>query len=592
MRFYTLLALLFYSMGYHAVATSIDHRYIFTNITDSIIAMPDSLNKEIATPDSLQHNTTEQKNKWKYFQVQERSPKDAYRFKALYKSMLREDGNNKHLAYDYWKTAFNSTENRGIDMYINGLEIILSRIKTDTLNSRYDKISEHRDEIMELYDIAALNVDKLNAQIDKTKSKDTLSVAKLRSTQLNFYRQLTAWDSIYNSNTKLNLSQWTNKFHNEDSVHANYIYSKYMDILHSSDINIDIDDFLYIAMVIGTKAKYETNINEDSILSHIERDNELATKRMEDILYDPDDPFKMYSNQKYLEMLQAMEWAEGQSIKDPVKYLGWLREKHENAPTKNERNKILTRSLQEINRLRNVDPYKIDTKNSGHYLRLLIGIRNNKDKITYSYETEKRILYVSERLGKNNRIHFDKSLEELAKYFPKEVENDSTLDNKYKYQIYSSKVYEYIKKIDRDSKEERKEINTEIAISYVDKMKMIKPDDLYASYLEYYVYYQGGEKVRNDIINNGKNSDLPGKEYAYYYVLAELFKEIKQKTDNENLVKECNKRIKECQKNMPEYISELFMQGLLYQNDKIKPGIKIRLDFSPYSNTIYETVTK
>ena len=120
MRFYTLLALLFYSMGYHAVATSIDHRYIFTNITDSIIAMPDSLNKEIATPDSLQHNTTEQKNKWKYFQVQERSPKDAYRFKALYKSMLREDGNNKHLAYGYWKTAFNSTEDRGIDMYING----------------------------------------------------------------------------------------------------------------------------------------------------------------------------------------------------------------------------------------------------------------------------------------------------------------------------------------------------------------------------------------------------------------------------------------------------------------------------------------
>ena len=438
MRFYTLLALLFYSMGYHAVATSIDHRYIFTNITDSIIAMPDSLNKEIATPDSLQHNTTEQKNKWKYFQVQERSPKDAYRFKALYKSMLREDGNNKHLAYDYWKTAFNSTEDRGIDMYINGLEIILSRIKTDTLNSRYDRISEHRDEIMELYDIAALNVDKLNAQIDKTKSKDTLSVAKLRSTQLNFYRQLTAWDSIYNSNTKLNLSQWTNKFHNEDSVHANYIYSKYMDILHSSDTNIDIDDFLYIAMVIGTKAKYETNINEDSILSHIRRDNELATKRMEDILYDPDDPFKVkvYNNQKYQEMSQAMEWAEGQSIKDPVKYLGWLHEKHKNARTPNEKNKIFTRSLQEINRLRNTDPYKIDIKNSGHYLRLLMGIRNNKDKITYSYETEKRILYVSERLGKNNRIYFDNSLKELAKYFPKEVENDSTLDNKYKHQIY------------------------------------------------------------------------------------------------------------------------------------------------------------
>ena len=135
--------------------------------------------------------------------------------------------------------------------------------------------------------------------------------------------------------------------------------------------------------------------------------------------------------------------------------------------------------------------------------------------------------------------------------------------------------------------------NTEIAMSYVDKMKMIKPDDLYASYLEYLVYYQGGDKICDDIINNGKNSDLPGKEYAYYYVLAELFKEIKQKQpDNKELVERCNNHINYCNKKMQSYISELFMQGLLYQNDKIKPGIKIRLDFSPYSNTIYETVTK
>ena len=164
----------------------------------TLIAQADSMAVDSAKlknliPDSLIVGYLPERTSWKYFEVKERSADDVQKLKTLYKKTMAEHNGALH-AYDGWKVAFNSTKERTLDMYLDGAKMILSRFCADTLNKRYDRLSEHRDELMELYDLAVFNLDALNAQLDKAKNKDTLSVAKFRGRQLRYYRDITMVD--------------------------------------------------------------------------------------------------------------------------------------------------------------------------------------------------------------------------------------------------------------------------------------------------------------------------------------------------------------------------------------------------------------
>ena len=171
-------------------------------VADTTVAVADTIQVDSVAlkniiPDSLIVGYMPERTSWKYFEVKERTDADVAKLKTLYKKALAEH-NGALNAYDGWKVAFNSTNDRTLDMYLDGARMILSRYCADTLNHRYDRLSEHRDELMELYDLAIHNLDKLNAQLDMSKVKDTLSVAKFRSRQLRYYRDITVLDSIYN----------------------------------------------------------------------------------------------------------------------------------------------------------------------------------------------------------------------------------------------------------------------------------------------------------------------------------------------------------------------------------------------------------
>ena len=116
-------------------------------------------------------------------------------------------------AYEPWKSVFNSSENRSLTLFNDGLPIILGCALTDTLMGVYDNLGRYREEIEEFYDIAIENVDKLNAQIDFSKGGDSITVAELRSQQYYHCINLAVLDSIFhashhNTVTPDNIKEW------------------------------------------------------------------------------------------------------------------------------------------------------------------------------------------------------------------------------------------------------------------------------------------------------------------------------------------------------------------------------------------------
>ena len=267
-------------------------------LNDTVVAAVDSLAVDSAAlksvvPDSLIVGYMAPRTSWKYFTVKERSADDVYKLKTLYKKTMTEH-NGALNAYDGWKVAFNSTYDRTLDMYMDGARMILSRVACDTVNGRYDRLAEHRDELMELYDLAVFNLDALNAQLDTAKNKDTLSVAKFRGRQLRYYRDITILDSIYNgdsANIVISRDTLVNRINN-DITHLRFMYPRYKEIVASTDMNVDMVDIAQFAILADIRIvrDREIGLDRDTRKENFEADCELVRKRVDDLLAYIEDP--------------------------------------------------------------------------------------------------------------------------------------------------------------------------------------------------------------------------------------------------------------------------------------------------------------
>lgn len=290
-------------------------------VADTTVAVADTIQVDSVAlkniiPDSLIVGYMPERTSWKYFEVKERTDADVAKLKTLYKKSLAEH-NGALNAYDGWKVAFNSTNDRTLDMYVDGARMILSRYCADTLNQRYDRLLEHRDELMELYDLAIHNLDILNAQLDMSKIKDTLSVAKFRSRQLRYYRDITMLDSIYNGDsTNLSISRDTlmNRINN-DITHLRFMYPRYKEIVTSTDMNVDMVDIAMFAILsdIRIVRDKETGLKQDVRKANFEQDCELVRKRVDEIFAYIEDPASIiYKDDIYKDGVTIGRWFNSQ----------------------------------------------------------------------------------------------------------------------------------------------------------------------------------------------------------------------------------------------------------------------------------------
>ena len=256
---------------------------------DSTVVDSASLKKIV--PDSLVVGYMPERRSWKYFEVKERPAKDVHMLKTLYKRTLA-DHNGALNAYDGWKIAFNSTNERTLDMYVDGVTMILSKVCADTINNRYDGLSSHLDELMELYDLAVYNVDALNAQLKATDNKDTLSIAKLRGRQLRYYRDIVLLDSLHNSDsTHITEEDWKVRINN-DIKHVRFLYPRYKEIVASTDMNIDMADVAQFAILADSRIvrDKETGLDQATRKANFEQDCELVRNRVDDLMASINDP--------------------------------------------------------------------------------------------------------------------------------------------------------------------------------------------------------------------------------------------------------------------------------------------------------------
>ena len=117
-------------------------------------------------------------------------------FISLYKKGIGSDisAENYNRAYDHWRTAFCARPDRYLVQYLDGITILNASIAADTIQKRYDRIKYFNEELMDLFELAIINIDSLNAQIV---GEDTLTVAQLRAQQIEYYKINWQMDTVF-----------------------------------------------------------------------------------------------------------------------------------------------------------------------------------------------------------------------------------------------------------------------------------------------------------------------------------------------------------------------------------------------------------
>ena len=133
---------------------------------------------------------------------------------SLYKRELGNDisAENYSRAYSHWRKAFCARPDRYLVQYLDGIAILNASIAADTIQKRYDRLKLYSEELMDLFELAIINIDSLNAQIA---GEDTLTIAKLRAQQIEYFRTNWQMDTVFrspvadNNNRKLvNNTNW------------------------------------------------------------------------------------------------------------------------------------------------------------------------------------------------------------------------------------------------------------------------------------------------------------------------------------------------------------------------------------------------
>ena len=265
---------------------------------DSIsVAAADSLSKSavdsvaVVDTDTICIPRTIAASERRYFKHRPMSQEDKQMLTTYYKEILSV-GNQGELylkAYEPWREVFVADTNRSLDLYIDGVGIITSCIANDTTQHRYDRLSQYKWELMELYDMAVADIENLNSQLDKVRSKDTLSVAKFRGQQIAYYRRLTQYDSIFNS-THHNVLNSENEQYWEDvifkdSTHMLYLYPRYRELLQSDDNNLNMAHIAHFAKMVYFKIIIDNrNLGSSRAKEYYTSDKDLINARVPGIL--------------------------------------------------------------------------------------------------------------------------------------------------------------------------------------------------------------------------------------------------------------------------------------------------------------------
>lgn len=184
---------------------------------------------------------------------------------------------NYRSVYEHWKEAFCARPDRHLVQYLDGVVIINASIAADTIQKRYDRIKLYNEELMDLFELAIVNIDSLNAQIA---GNDTLTVAKLRAQQLEYLRANWQMDTVFRSpivtkdNTyyKRNESSWysnvtidgkseeinwDNVLFADDMMNTR-IYNMARDIVESGDLDLEMKDIDVFAKTMFYKFSQDT----------------------------------------------------------------------------------------------------------------------------------------------------------------------------------------------------------------------------------------------------------------------------------------------------------------------------------------------
>lgn len=229
----------------------------------------------------------------RHFALKERTPENRDLLISYYKNILSvsNTGEAYSNAYPSWKEAFTASENRELDLYVDGVGIILGTINNDTAKHDYSRISTLNDELMELYEIAINNVDKLNEQIDFTRVKDSITVAKLRAQQVKYYRSNVVLDSIFNANDTIYNNTYSKESENyweeivlKDSLNMQRMYPWLKEIAMSGDVDVDLTHMVRFINMSYLKIKYDKVYGSSYAKMNWELDRDLAVKHASNIL--------------------------------------------------------------------------------------------------------------------------------------------------------------------------------------------------------------------------------------------------------------------------------------------------------------------
>lgn len=242
-----------------AQAVAVADSAAIAQMPDSIKQAGDSIQAEVVavmdTLEILNPYLAQAKGKRNHF-VTEPLPADEY--SACYKFYKEHLAKGElFIAYDSWRKIFKSSENRNITLFNDGVPVIMGKLANDTAMQVYGNIKKYREEVVELYEIAIENIDKLNEQIDYSRGGKPITTAELRSQQLFHYDNLLVMDSIFSRNHHNNYNSnddrkyWTEAiFKDSTEVYKHYAWLREMIF---SDEKMKINQLVDFSVILNTK---------------------------------------------------------------------------------------------------------------------------------------------------------------------------------------------------------------------------------------------------------------------------------------------------------------------------------------------------
>lgn len=260
-------------------------------------------------------------------------------FISLYKKRIGSDysAENYNRAYDHWRTAFCARPDRYLVQYLDGITILNASIAADTIQKRYDRIKYFNEELMDLFELAIINIDSLNAQIV---GEDTLTVAQLRAQQIEYYKINWQMDTVYKTpefkkgDYKLNglvfftykdsiKTDWEVEFF-KDSVRNIELYNMARPFITSENTNLFMKDIDAFRFILHFKANDEIARldSREKAKSIVIKDKELMEAKASELYFlkNPEDGMLEDFYKRYVQKVSDIEKFFIGSVEDMLAY--------------------------------------------------------------------------------------------------------------------------------------------------------------------------------------------------------------------------------------------------------------------------------